>query len=110
MECVMDLSLEYMIEMLEIRTNCENCNVALPSESEEAMICTFECTFCVGCVEEILHNVCPNCGGGFEKRPVRPKIHLKKYPPSNKRIYKPIDVGNFNKVLEKYRDVSPPDR
>ncbi len=36
------------------------------------MICTYECTFCSDCVTNILHNVCPNCGGGFEKRPIRP--------------------------------------
>lgn len=59
--------------MLEIRLNCENCDKLLPNYSTEAMICTFECTYCRNCVEEILKNVCPNCVGGFEKRPVRPK-------------------------------------
>jgi hypothetical protein len=49
--------------MLELRPACENCNKQLPPESTEAMICTFECTFCAGCVESVLHNVCPNCGG-----------------------------------------------
>ncbi len=62
--------------MLAIRPTCENCNKSLPSDSDEAMICTFECTFCKDCVEHILHNVCPNCGGGFEKRPIRPKNAL----------------------------------
>ena len=76
--------------MLEIRPTCENCNKPLPYDSQEAMICTFECTFCKNCVETILHQVCPNCGGGFEKRPIRPKKLLDKYPPSIKVIYKPI--------------------
>ena len=58
--------------MLEMRPTCENCNVSLPPDSTEAMICTFECTFCHRCVEEPLENVCPNCGGGFSPRPVRP--------------------------------------
>ncbi len=58
--------------MLELRPNCERCNCDLPADSTEAMICTYECTFCVACVETHLHNVCPNCGGGFERRPVRP--------------------------------------
>ena len=57
--------------MLEIKKNCENCGKSLPNDSKEAMICSYECTFCSKCVEHILKNVCPNCGGGFEKRPQR---------------------------------------
>ena len=74
--------------MIEIRTNCENCNIALPPNSESARICAFECTFCEQCVDSILQNVCPNCGGGFEKRPIRPQIHLKKHPASIVRVLK----------------------
>ena len=65
--------------MLEIRPSCEHCNKALPFDAEDAMICTFECTFCKECVEGILQHICPNCGGGFEKRPIRPKQLLEKY-------------------------------
>lgn len=68
--------------MLEIRPTCENCNKALLPDSTEAMICTYECTFCTECIENILHNVCPNCGGGFERRPIRPKDRLVKNKPS----------------------------
>lgn len=75
--------------MLELKPNCECCNKDLSVDSTEAMICTFECTFCLDCVEKKLDFVCPNCGGGFVLRPVRPKNHLAKYPPSTKRIYKP---------------------
>ena len=76
--------------MLEIRPICENCAKALPNESTEAMICTFECTFCKECVETILMNVCPNCSGGFEKRPIRPESMLNKYPVEVIKIHKPI--------------------
>ena len=55
--------------MLEMRSNCEQCQKFLPTESDEAMICSYECTFCYNCVETILGGVCPNCGGNFEKRP-----------------------------------------
>ena len=58
--------------MLEIRPTCEHCARLLPPESSDAMICTFECTFCALCVETVLSNVCPNCGGGFSPRPIRP--------------------------------------
>ena len=58
--------------MLELRPICENCEKALPPNSAEARICSFECTFCAPCVESLLFNVCPNCGGGFAPRPVRP--------------------------------------
>ena len=51
--------------MLELRPTCEHCNKALPPDSLEARICSYECTFCVTCVEQVLGNVCPNCGGGF---------------------------------------------
>jgi uncharacterized protein len=75
--------------MLEMRPNCECCDKDLPPDSDEAMICTFECTFCRACVEQRLHGVCPNCGGGFSPRPVRPARLLAKYPASIKRIHSP---------------------
>ena len=75
--------------MLEIRPNCEHCDKDLPNHSEEAMICTFECTFCKNCVDKIFQKICPNCGGNFSKRPIRPIQLLKKYPSSTKRIFNP---------------------
>src|SRR6202035_882903 len=57
---------------LQLRPNCEYCDKNLPPNATEARICTFECTFCADCVETKLHNVCPNCGGGFAPRPIRP--------------------------------------
>jgi uncharacterized protein len=63
--------------MLELRPSCEHCNKALPPASTEARICSFECTFCAACVDGVLSNVCPNCGGGFVPRPVRPAAKLK---------------------------------
>lgn len=83
--------------MLELRPTCENCNRPLPPEVRDAMICSFECTFCADCVEKILLNVCPNCGGGFERRPVRPVQNRKgendtaHYPPSTKVKHRPVD-------------------
>ena len=78
--------------MLEIRPSCENCNKDLPFDASDAMICTFECTFCKDCVENILAEVCPNCGGNFIQRPIRPKSKLEKYPVSEIRIHKAVDV------------------
>jgi len=75
--------------MLEMRPNCECCDRDLPPDSHEAMICTFECTYCVDCVEQRLKGVCPNCGGGIMPRPVRPAALLGKYPPSIKRVHNP---------------------
>ena len=79
--------------MVEIRPSCEQCNKELSPDSTEANICSFERTFCSGCVE-LLQNVCPNCGGGFVSRPIRIKIDwksgncLKNYPASKKIVYK----------------------
>jgi hypothetical protein len=58
--------------MLELRPNCELCDRDLPPDAADARICSYECTFCADCVENVLHDVCPNCGGGFEPRPTRP--------------------------------------
>jgi hypothetical protein len=60
-----------MDRMLEMKTACEECARALPPDSTDAMICSYECTFCRTCVETVLANQCPNCGGGFERRPTR---------------------------------------
>ena len=96
--------------MLDLRPNCENCNKSLPPASGEAMICTFECTFCVECVRDVLENVCPNCGGGFEKRPVRPVGELVKYPASEAAVLKPVDIEVFRDLRERMKDVGPEDR
>jgi hypothetical protein len=61
-----------VIQALALRPTCEHCNKALPADSLEARICTFECTFCATCVEIVIGNICPNCGGGFSPRPIRP--------------------------------------
>lgn len=71
--------------MLKLKPNCECCDRDLPPESAEARICTFECTFCAACVEGVLKGVCPNCGGEFVRRPVRPPALLVKYPASAER-------------------------
>jgi len=87
--------------MLEVRPSCENCNKKLPFDSEEAMICTFECTYCKDCVELVLQKVCPNCGGGFEKRPIRPEALLKKYPVSKTVVYKPVDIEKHQERINR---------
>lgn len=70
--------------MLDVRPECERCGAALPPDSTQAYICTFECTFCGDCVHGPLGGVCPNCGGNFERRPIRPARLLAKYPPRKK--------------------------
>jgi hypothetical protein len=85
--------------MLELRPTCENCNKALPANSLEARICSYECTFCATCVETFLNNVCPNCGGGFTPRPIRPANNWKgdnylgKDPATTKIRHKPVDLA-----------------
>ena len=74
--------------MLELRPNCECCDRDLPASAPDAMICTFECTFCADCAETVLGGFCPNCGGDFSRRPIRPAAMLAKYPASTKRVLK----------------------
>jgi len=75
--------------VLELRPNCECCGRDLPPASTEAMICSFECTFCRGCAEGVLRGRCPNCGGELVRRPIRPAAKLAKYPASTERKVKP---------------------
>ena len=101
--------------MLQLRPTCENCNCALPPESTLAMICTFECTFCKDCVS-LLENVCPNCGGGFCQRPIRPVANLKgdnylgKYPSSSKIVHKPVHLGDHAALATKVKGIAPENR
>jgi uncharacterized protein len=74
--------------MLELRPNCELCDRDLPPDSPDARICTYECTFCAGCVDEVLHGVCPNCGGDFQPRPIRPPAMLERDPASTVRVHR----------------------
>lgn len=79
--------------MLELRPNCECCDKDLPPDSREAMICTFECTFCADCAENVFHGRCPNCGGEFASRPIRPAAKLQKFPASTKRVLRDDDCA-----------------
>ena len=99
--------------MLELRPTCEHCNKALPPESTEAMICSFECTFCQTCVDSVLENVCPNCGGGFSPRPNRPAHNLKnesytgKYPATSHVTYKPVNGDEHKRFSASIKTIVP---
>jgi len=99
--------------MLQLRPSCENCNTPLPPASTEAMICSFECTFCQPCVETVLKNVCPNCGGGFTHRPVRPSINWKdgnflgENPASDRVVFKPLDTMEHDRFSENIKNIDP---
>jgi hypothetical protein len=101
--------------MLQLRPTCEHCNAPLPPDSTQARICTYECTFCASCVDNVLGNVCPNCGGGFERRPVRPRENLKgdnylgKDPASTVVKHRPVDAQAHARWAEPIRKV-PPER
>jgi hypothetical protein len=101
--------------MLQIRPTCEHCDRNLPPNSLEARICSYECTFCETCVEKVLLNVCPNCGGGFVPRPIRPETNWKgdnylgKDPASKMIRYRPVNLevhALFASIIRKI----PPER
>lgn len=89
--------------MLILKPQCESCGTLLPPNATSAMICSFECTFCQQCAETILHNTCPNCGGGFEKRPIRPEAMLKEHPASAEPVKIGIDQEKHLAFLRQYR-------
>ena len=102
--------------MLELHPTCEHCNKALPPNSLEARICTYECTFCATYVESVLGNVCPNCGGGFVPRPIRPSKNwngdnfLGKDPASIKIKDRPVDPAAHAKFSAPIRNIAPEKR
>ncbi len=96
--------------MLTLKSNCEHCGTKLLPDSTEAMICSFECTFCTECVNDILDNVCPNCGGGFERRPVRPKENLLKHPAEVQPFIKEVNLDEFAPLRARNRLISPNER
>ena len=72
--------------MLELRPNCECCDRDLPPNATDARICSYECTFCATCTENLLLGICPNCGGNLVPRPIRPAEMLERNPASTKRV------------------------
>ena len=99
--------------MLELRPTCEHCNKPLPPDSLEARICSYECTFCASCVNEVLFNVCPNCGGGFVARPVRPVTNWKddnylgKDPAGTRIRHRPVDPEVHARFSAALRTIPP---
>ena len=55
---------------LEMHDSCEKCKKALAADAPDAFICSYECTFCSRCAED-MNRVCPNCGGELVRRPTR---------------------------------------
>jgi hypothetical protein len=102
--------------MLELRPVCEHCSKPLPPHAVDARICSYECTFCAECVDRMLGNVCPNCGGGFEKRPVRPAQNWKNdnylgHDPAQTAIkHRPVDAMAHAEFSAAIRGIVPEDR
>jgi hypothetical protein len=101
--------------MLELRPTCEHCNRALPPASPDARICSFECTFCADCVDQVLHDVCPNCGGGFVPRPIRPAHDwtgpwLGNRPATTTATYQPVDLTRLAALHARIGSRSPFER
>lgn len=102
--------------MLELRPTCEHCHKALPPDSLEARICSYERTFCAACVEQVLGNICPNCGGGFVSRPIRPSTNwnddnfLGTDPASTKVQHRPVDSAAHERFSAKIKMIQPEKR
>ena len=102
--------------MLQLRPTCEQCAAALPPDAVYAMICSYECTFCSDCVENVLANVCPNCGGGFCPRPVRPVsecrdgVCLRKHPAAKTITHKPLGPELHREFANSIKHLAPEKR
>jgi hypothetical protein len=102
--------------MLELRPSCEHCNKPLPPNAAEGRICSYECTFCADCVDNVLGNVCPNCGGAFAPRPIRPTANwrsdnfLGKDPASTTVKHRPVDAAAHAKFSAEIKQFPPEQR
>ena len=104
--------------MLELRPNCEWCDKDLPPDSTEARICSYECTYCAACVETVLHDVCPTCGGNFAPRPIRPKVNhrkgkrlgLENHPASTERVHSKWTAEEVEEQSQRLRGVAAGER
>jgi hypothetical protein len=101
---------------LQLRPNCEYCDKDLPAQATDARICTYECTFCADCVETKLFNVCPNCGGGFERRPIRPAtawrpgLSVAQRPASTQRVHLSHGLDDIAEFSARIRSIDPAQR
>src|SRR6202035_4886660 len=101
---------------LQLRPNCEYCDKELPPNAVEARICSYECTFCADCVETKLHNVCPNCGGGFAPRPIRPArewrpgLSVATRAPSRERVHLFFALKDIAAHTRRIKDIAPENR
>ncbi len=102
--------------MLQLRPNCELCDRDLPPDATDAYICSYECTFCEDCAIRQLKNVCPNCGGGFSIRPIRPKTTrvegtgLEFHPASNRRVSNKVPQHQRSALIEQLSRIPPDQR
>jgi len=101
--------------MLDLRPNCELCDRDLPPQSADARICSYECTYCVTCVETVLHDVCPTCGGNFAPRPIRPQnnwrdgkaLGLGNHPAATTRKHSPYTADDIAAHVARIRHLAP---
>jgi hypothetical protein len=102
--------------LLDLWPNCQLCDLDLPPAAANARICSYECTFCADCVEDVLHNVCPNCGGGFAPRPIRPQhahregTGLVNDPPETRRVHESRTHEEITAFVEGLRGTIPSQR
>ncbi|MEM7193856.1 MAG: DUF1272 domain-containing protein [Pseudomonadota bacterium] len=102
--------------MLGMRPNCECCDCDLAATDPQAMICSYECTFCGRCVADVLKNVCPNCGGGFVQRPLQPSnarqegVSLQLHPASTERRLTSFSVEEVSAFSALHAHCPPEER
>lgn len=102
--------------MLELRPNCEICDRDLRPQSGEARICTYECTYCADCADNVLKNVCPNCGGNLQPRPIRPSeswrtgTGLAHHPAGTRRRANGYSEEERADLTRRLKDVAPDQR
>jgi uncharacterized protein len=102
--------------VLELRPTCQNCAKPLPPDWTLARICSFECTLCTDCVENVLDRVCPNCGANFAPRPIRParnwrgNNYLGCYPATKLEQHRTVDLEAHRRLVAEVAALPPEQR
>lgn len=104
--------------MLELRPNCEWCDKDLPPDAADARICSYECTYCACCAEQVLQDVCATCGGNLVPRPIRSRLSyrdgenlgLAHHRPATHRVSSRWTAAEVDNLTNRLKNSAPRER
>ena len=71
----------------------------------DAMISSYQCTYCKASVLDIFKALRPNCSGNLVVPPKRSKNFAKKYPSSTNQIFNPKELKKAKTPSNEYKNI-----